>query len=52
LKDFGGSGRILKKWEGRTWKGFLWLGIGRSGGFLKMVMCVTVPKNAGNIFAV
>jgi hypothetical protein len=26
--------RILKKYEGRAWTGFIWLWIGKSGGLL------------------
>jgi hypothetical protein len=27
--------RILKKWDGRLWTGFIWLRIGTSGGLLR-----------------
>ena len=39
FKDLGIDGRIilngfLKKWDGRAWTGFIWLGIGTSGTLL------------------
>jgi len=39
----------LKKHFGRVWTGFIWLGIGISGGLLCKVMDLRVPQKAGNL---